>query len=50
MDKGSKQRIYIVTLNNGEFTVETYKKDQIQTVQNPDTDSHWDSLLLSMDY
>lgn len=50
MDKGSKQRIYIVTLNNGEFMVETYKKDQIHTVQNPDTDSHWDSLLLSMDY
>ena len=50
MDKGSQQRIYIVTLNEGEFLVEIYKKCQIQTVPNPDTDSHWDSLLLSMDY
>lgn len=50
MDKGSQQRIYIVTFNNGEFLVEVYKKDQIRTVPNPDTDSHWNSLLLSMDY
>ena len=50
MDKGSQQRIYIVTLNNGDFVVETYEKKQIQTVQQPDTDAHWNSLLLSMDY
>ena len=50
MDKGSKHRIYIVTLNNGEFLVEVYTKQQIKEVQKPDTDSHWDSLLLSMDY
>ena len=50
MDKGSQQRIYIVTLNNGEFKIEIYTKFKIQTVENPDTDSHWDSLLLSMDY
>ena len=50
MDKGSRQRIYIVTLNNGEFKIEIYTKFKIQTVENPDTDSHWDSLLLSMDY
>ena len=50
MDKGSPYRIYIVTLNNGEFLVEIYTKAQVKTVQNPDTDSHWDSLLLSMDY
>lgn len=50
MDKGSQQRIYIVTLNNGEFVVEIYEKCQIQKIQSPDTDSHWDSLLLSMDY
>lgn len=50
MDKGSKQRIYIVTYNEGEFLVEIYTKFQIKTVQEPDTDSHWDSLLLSMDY
>lgn len=50
MDRGSKQRIYIVTLNNDEFLIEVYTKIQIQRVQEPDTDSHWDSLLLSMDY
>ena len=50
MDKGSQQRIYIATLNNGEFVVEIYEKCQIQKIQSPDTDSHWDSLLLSMDY
>lgn len=50
MDKGSKHRIYIVTLNNGKFFVEVYAKQQIKEVQKPDTDSHWDSLLLSMDY
>lgn len=50
MDKGSHQRIYIVTLNNGEFIVEIYTKQEIQAIQEPDTDSHWDSLLLSMDY
>ena len=50
MDKGSKKRIYIVTLNNGKFLVEVYEKTQIKTIQEPDTDSHWDSLLLSMDY
>lgn len=49
MDKGSQQRIYIVTLINNEFIVEIYTKWQIQIVQNPDTDSHWDSFLLSMD-
>lgn len=49
-DKGFQKRIYIVTLNDGEFLVEVYEKKQIQKVQNPDTDSHWDSLLLSMDY
>ena len=50
MDKGSHQRIYIVTLCNNEFVVEIYTKFQIKVVPNPDTDSHWDSLLLSMDY
>lgn len=50
MDRGSQQRIYIVTLNNDEFLIEVYTKIQIQRVQEPDTDSHWDSLLLSMDY
>ena len=50
MDKSSRQRIYVVTLCNDEFLVETYSKAQIKKVQSPDTDSHWDSLLLSMDY
>ena len=50
MDKGSKKRIYIVTLNDDELLVEVYEKCHIQKVQEPDTDSHWDSLLLSMDY
>lgn len=49
MDKGSCQRIYIVTLCNDEFIVDIYTKFQVKVVQNPDTDSHWDSLLLSMD-
>ena len=50
MDKGSKKRIYIVTLENNEFKVEIYMKAQIKKIPKPDTDSHWDSLLLSMDY
>ena len=50
MDKGSQHRIYIVTLNDGEFKVEIYTKQEIQVIKEPDTDSHWDSLLLSMDY
>lgn len=49
MDKGSQKRIYIVTLNNGEFLVEIYEKWKVKKIQTPDTDSHWDSLLLSMD-
>ena len=49
IEKGSYQRIYIVTLSSGEFKVDVYEKWQTQTVQQPDTDSHWDSLLLSMD-
>jgi hypothetical protein len=49
MDKGSRKRIYIATLEDGELTVEIYEKQKIQKVENPDTDSHWDSLLLSMD-
>ena len=50
MDSGSPKRIYIATWNNGKLLVETYEKTQIKTVEKPDTDSHWDSLLLSMDY
>lgn len=49
MDKGSQQRIYIVTLEDDDFLVEIYTKWQTQKVQEPDTDSHWNSLLLSMD-
>ena len=49
MDKGHLQRIYIVTLCDDEFIVETYSKAQVKRVQTPDTDSHWDSFLLSMD-
>ena len=50
MDKGSQQRIYIVTYENGELLVEIYTKWQINKIEEPDTDSHWNSLLLSMDY
>jgi len=50
MSKGSIKRIFIVTLNNDEFLVEVYGKQMINKVDNPDTDSHWNSLLLSMDY
>ena len=50
MDKGSQQRIYIVTYENSELLVEIYTKWQINKIEEPDTDSHWDSLLLSMDY
>ena len=49
INKGSYQRIFIVTLCNGEFRVDVYTKWQTQTVKEPDTDSHWDSILLSMD-
>ena len=50
MDKGSQQRIYVVTLNDCEFKLEVYTKSLVQIVDEPDIDSHWDSLLLSMDY
>ncbi len=50
MDKGSMKRIYIVTLNNSEFITEIYEKCDTQKIESPDTDSHWDSILLSMDY
>ena len=50
IDKGSYQRIYIVTFNNNEFNIDVYTKWQTQIVEEPDTDSHWDSLLLNMDY
>ena len=49
INKGSYQRIYIVTLCNDEFNIDVYTKWQTQTVLEPDIDSHWDSLLLSMD-
>ena len=47
--KGSIKRIFIVTLDNGEFIVEVYGKQMINKVEHPDTDAHWNSLLLSMD-
>ena len=50
IEKGSYQRIYIVTLSNNNFRVDIYEKWQTQDIENPDIDSHWDSLLLSMDY
>jgi len=49
MGKGSVKRIFIVTLNNGEFIVEVYGKQMVNLVEQPDTDAHWNSLLLSMD-
>ena len=49
IDKGSFKRIYIVTLHNDEFKIDVYTKWQTQDIKEPDTDAHWNSLLLSMD-
>ena len=49
MDKSTDRRIYIVTYVNNELFVDVYTKWKKKIVENPDTDSHWDSILLHMD-
>ena len=49
MDKSTDRRIYIVTYVDKELYVDVYMKWKKKIVDNPDTDSHWDSILLHMD-
>ena len=49
MDKSTDQRIYIVTYVDKELYVDVYTKWKKKIIDNPDTDSHWDSILLHMD-
>lgn len=49
MDKSTDKRIYIVTYLNENLFVDIYTKWKKKLINNPDTDSHWSSILLTMD-